>query len=52
MAVTNLKVFRLQEGLKELETANEIAERGGQTRFFKRKIELEIPQLYKMVNWS
>ncbi|ACS81089.1 glycosyltransferase [Maridesulfovibrio salexigens] len=52
VAVTNLKVFRFQEGLKELETAHDLAARAGQTRFFERKIELEIPQFNKLVNWS
>ncbi len=52
VAVTSLKVFRLQEGLRELENAKELAYMAGQTRFFKRKIELEIPQFYKLVNWS
>ncbi|WP_421903095.1 glycosyltransferase family protein [Maridesulfovibrio sp.] len=52
VAVTSLKVFRMQEGLKELENANALAAKTGQTRFFKRKVELEIPLFYKLVNWS
>lgn len=50
VAVTSLKVFRLHEGLKELENARIIAQRTGQERFFKRKIELEIPLFSKLVN--
>lgn len=50
VAVTNLKVFRLNEGLKELENARIIAQHRDQERFFKRKIELEIPLFSKMVN--
>jgi hypothetical protein len=52
VAVTSLKVFRMQEGLREMENANDLAAKAGQSRFFKRKIELEIPQFYKLVNWS
>ncbi|TIH15693.1 glycosyltransferase family 1 protein [Marinifilum sp. JC120] len=52
VAVTNLKVFRLHEGLRELENARVIAEKAGQERFLKRKIELEIPLFSRLVNRS
>lgn len=50
VGLTNLKVFRLREGLKELDNAAAIAERTGQLRFFKRKIELQIPLFNKLFN--
>ncbi len=50
VAVTSLRVFRLNEGLKELENARIIARRTGQERFFKRKIKSEIPVFSKLVN--
>ncbi|WP_239060993.1 glycosyltransferase [Desulfovibrio sp. JC022] len=52
VAVTSLKVFRFQEGLKELENARVLAEKSGQDRFFYRKMESEIPLFYKLVNRS
>ncbi|WP_419778591.1 glycosyltransferase family protein [Maridesulfovibrio sp.] len=43
VGVTNLKIFRLSEGLKELENARSIAQENGQERFLRCKLEQELP---------
>ncbi|CCO23665.1 glycosyltransferase [Maridesulfovibrio hydrothermalis] len=50
VGITNLKVFRISEGLHELENARKIAARFGGERFFKRKIESELPLMRNMFN--
>lgn len=49
VGVTNLKVFRLSEGITELEHARSLAAQQGAERFFRRKIQTEVPQFFNMV---
>ncbi len=49
LGITNLKVFRLTEGLKELEHARSIAMSQGAERFFRRKVETDLPAYFKLV---
>jgi hypothetical protein len=50
VGITSLKVFRLQEGLTELANARESAVRAGKERFFKRKMEMEVPSYLNYLN--
>lgn len=52
VGVTNLKIFRLSEGLKELDNARSIAQNKMQERFLKRKLEQELPVYARLINWS
>ncbi|WP_432738230.1 glycosyltransferase family protein [Maridesulfovibrio sp. FT414] len=49
VGIINLKVFRIYEGLKELENARALAVAAGRERFFKRKLETELPQYFRLV---
>ncbi|WP_415713650.1 glycosyltransferase [Maridesulfovibrio sp.] len=50
VGILNLKVFRMEEGLTELDNARVLAERSGQERFFKRKMDIEVPLYNKLLN--
>ena len=52
VGLTNLKVFRFSEGLKELENAWNIARKNGQERFLRSKLEQELPAYTQLSNWS
>ncbi|NDV25785.1 glycosyltransferase [Desulfovibrio sp. JC010] len=50
VGINNLKVFRIHEGLTELDNARAAAVRSGQERFYKRKIKMELPLYFKLLN--
>ncbi len=49
VGIANLKVFRISEGIVELENALKTATSTGNERFFKRKVESALPSYFKLV---
>ncbi|WP_027721322.1 glycosyltransferase [Maridesulfovibrio zosterae] len=49
IGITNLKVFRLTEGLNDLDFARNLAIEAGRERFFKRKVLSDLPSYFRLV---
>lgn len=49
VGIANLKVFRISEGISELENARKAAAKSGNERFFKRKVESDLPLYFRLV---
>lgn len=50
LGITNLKAFRISEGLMELDHAHELARKSGHERFFVRKVKTEVIRYFELVS--